>query len=533
MPLTQTAAKGSVGLVLEASNGLQTLLAPTAVTATITGITAPSGSTGMKIYYRIVGWTGSGTVQINGTGTPSGTETVNIAAPSAQQQQSGQIASFDYASVNAYTALTNITTTGITGGIITVYGIQAAKFNVPVLKFVSKPKVPKYSPNQYTGLMARDTRLIDTHKEASIDSFDSDFYADLSMYWVYMMIGSPNWSTLPASPLSIVASATITATMTIANQPTAPAMKLIIAASTFTGNPSLTITGTSYGVSVSETITITGNGTYYSANAYSAIASIGGSVNATTVAITGVFGWKGVVTSETSNRYTAAVEHYDGVGSWLHPFTYATDGEFSVTTGGITLTMKGMSQDKIAIGDRTTSPLSTSRVTSIGFPTNDLPGSGWQTSVWIDDITGTAGTTVNLDLNEEIKLNFKTAVEAHWTFNNTQLFTRAYPLKYECDVDVTYDVINLLQNEKFRQNQKQYLQVQTFGEVIGTTGGVQYSKGWTWVLPVRYDGEYGQEGDPGRGNVFAKPKLRTEYDAGIGGSYQLTIVTRQPPTYNL
>jgi len=100
-------------------------------------------------------------------------------------------------------------------------------------------------------------------------------------------------------------------------------------------------------------------------------------------------------------------------------------------------------------------------------------------------------------------------------------------------VETTYDVVNLLQNEQFRQNLKQYLVVQIIGEYIGTTGGVLYYKGWTWTLPVRYDGDYGQEGDPTKGNVFAKPKLRTEYDSGIAGSYQLVIITRQPPTYNL
>src|SRR5579885_789972 len=302
MPLTPTAAKGSVGLVLEANPGVQLLLASTAITPTIAGLTAPSGSTGMKLYIRVTGWTASGSLTINGVGSPSGTETVTVAAPTAQQLQSPQIASFDYASVNAYTALTNITTTGLTGGFITVYGIQAAKFNVPVTKFSSKRKVPTYSPNQYTGLMARDVKIIQTHNETSIDSFDSDFYPDLSLYWVYLIVGAPTWTTIPASPTSLLATTALTSSpISLTTNPTAPRMKLIITATGYTSTPvTLTITGTSYGLTnVTETVTINANGTYYSANAYDpATVSIATSTNASgvSIAVSGVFGWKGVVT---------------------------------------------------------------------------------------------------------------------------------------------------------------------------------------------------------------------------------------------
>jgi hypothetical protein len=70
------------------------------------------------------------------------------------------------------------------------------------------------------------------------------------------------------------------------------------------------------------------------------------------------------------------------------------------------------------------------------------------------------------------------------------------------------------------------------GQYVGTTGGTVYYKGWTWTLPVKYEDAYGQEGDPAKGNTFAKPKLRCEYDSGIGASYQLVIITQNPPTYN-
>ena len=531
MSLTPTSAKGIVGVMLEGTSGMQTLLSPTAIVPTITGISAPTGSTGMFFYIHITNWTASGSLTVTGTGTPNNSETVNVAAPTAQQSQSAQLTSFDYVTTNAYTAITNITTTGITNGTITVYGIQAPKFNIPVTSFKSARKVPIYSPNEHTGLMARDKKLISTHNETSISALDSDFYGDLSLYWVYLLLGTPTWTSLPASPTSIVAAATITASMTIASQPTAPGMKLIFTVTSMTGNPSITVTGTSYGLTVTETLSFAANGTYYSANVYSAISSLGGATNGTTVAVTGVFGWKGIV-NEEATRSTAALAHYDGSASWVHPFSMATDGEMTISTKAeAKLTLKGMAQDKLALGDRTTTPLQTNRLPAISTPLSDMPVAGWQTQVYLDPITGTAQATVFTDPEEEIKITLKTPSEAHYLFNNTQIFSRAYPIKPECMVDLSYDIINLIQNEQFRQNLKQYLVVALLGRYIGTTGGTTYYEGWTWTLPGRYDGEYAQEGDPGKGNVFAKPKFRTEYDAAIGASYQLTIITANPPTY--
>lgn len=534
MPLTPTSAKGVCGIMIEGTSGEVSLLPATAIIATITGFVAPTGSTGMRLHVIITNWTTSGTFTITGTGTPGNSEgPINVPAPTAQQLQSPQIANFEYVSVNSYTAITNITTTGLTSGVMVVKGVQGAKFNIPVTAFKSNHKIALYSPNEFSGFMARDKKLIQAHNEATLDTFDSDWYGDLSLYWPYMLMGTPGaWTTLPAAPLSVVASATIIASMTIANQPTPPGMKLIIAASTFTGNPSITITGTSYGVAMSETVTITGNGTFYSANVYSALTTIGGTTNGTTLVITGVFGWKGTFNSE-GTRQTAAVEHFDGSASWTHPFSAATDGDFEISTKGEgKLTIKGIAQDKLPLGDRTTNPLQVSRVASIGAPLADLPAAGWQTQVYIDAITGTAGTTVFTDPDETIKVVLKTPVEAHWTFNNQQEFTRAYAIKPECTAEVTYDILNLLQFEQMRQNLKQYLNVALIGEYLGTTGGSAVYKGWTWTLPVRYE-DYAQEGDPSKGNVFAKPKLRCEYDSGIGAAYQLVVVTRNPPTYTV
>jgi len=531
MPLPPTTSKATTAVMVEAATGEVTLLATVTAIATNVGITAPTGSTGMRLHVTFANWFASGTFVITGVGTPGNTETVNIPAPTLQQLQSPALANFEYVSVNTYTSITNITTTGgMTGAQLTVKGIQGAKYNAPTTAFKSNNPMGRYSANEFNGLSSRDKKLLATEVKGEISAFDADWYGDLDEYWVYANCGSPSWVTLPAAPLSVVASATITASMTIAGQPTAPGMKLIVVASTFAAGATLTVVGLSYGISTTEVITITGNGTFYSANTYSQITSIGGTTNATTVVITGVFGWKGTVTSEAT-RSSLAVEHFDGSASWVHPGFCATDSDFSVNPSGeAKLTMKGLCQDKLPIGDRTTNPLNVSRVAALGIPLADLPAAGWQTQVYIDPITSTAQTTPYTDPEGDIKIVLKTPSDAHWTYNNQQEWTRVYAGKPECTVDLNTDIVSLLQYEQERTNLKQYLVVALIGEPIGFTGGVFYTKSWTWTLPVRYE-TYGQEAEPSKANPYAKPKLRCEYDPVIGGAYQLVIVTRNPPNY--
>lgn len=535
MPITATAAKGTVNLMLEATSGEQLALATQAVQATITGIAAPVGSTGVRYHIKITNWTTSGSVTVTGTGTPGNTETYNIASPTAQQTQSAQMASNEYVTVNAYSTITNITTTGLANATITVWFIQAGKFQIPsVLKSQRKPKV--YSPNEHNTLIERDKKIVHLINETSIDELKQDVYGDLSLWWPYMMMGAPtSTATIPASPTSIVASTPVTAGSPATFSPTAPSapgMKLIIVVSSFTVPGTLTITGTVNGVaSTSEVINITANGTLYSTNVYSAISSMANASYSATVVITGVYGWSLTFLS-SANKYTAAIEWYDGVGSWTHPFSFFTEGDFDIKAlTEATITAKGMAQDKLPIGDRTTTPLSgTNRVASIGTDLSDEPLVGWQTVLYLDAITGTPLTTAWVDV-QELKVSLKAADEHHYTFTNTQNFNRAYAVKRECTVDTTLNFIDLLQWEQFRQNLKQYLSFQFLGQYIGTSGGTTYFKSWTWTLPIRSDGVFDISSDPSKGIVTAKASYRAEYDSGIGAAYKLVVVTQKPPTY--
>jgi hypothetical protein len=537
MPITATSAKGVVNLMLEASNGEQLLLASTAVIATITGITAPTGSTGMRFHVKISNFTTSGTFTITGTGTPASTETVTVAALTTQQAQSAQLANFEYVSVNAYTAITNITTTGLTNGTITVYGIQAGKFAVPsLLKSQRKPKI--YSPNEHNSFIERDKKVIQLVNETTIDEFKQDAYGDLSLWWPYMMLGAPtSTATIPATPTVLKASTVVaTSPQSLTTQPSAPGERLVFTVTSTAVAGTIGITGTERysNATATETITTTGAGTYYSSNVYSAIASNGITYTGMTAgssAIAGVFGWQLTFLS-SANKYTAAIEWYDGVGSWTHPFSFFTEGDFDAKVlTEIAVTAKGVAQDKLPIGDRTTTPLSgTNRITSIGQNLSDLPMVGWQTTVFVDAITGTPLTTAYNDL-QELKVMLKIPDEHHYTFTNSTNFNRAYAAKRQCTVDTTINFIDMLQWEQFRQNLKQYLAFQFLGGYLGTDGSTPYFKSWTWTLPIKSDGGFDVVSDPSKAIVTAKATWMTEYDSGIGGAYKLVVATSLPPTY--
>jgi hypothetical protein len=535
MTITATAAKGTVNLMLEANNGEQLALATQAVSATMTGIAAPVGSTGVRYHIKITNWTTSGSITVTGTGTPGNTETYNIAAPTLQQTQSAQLASNEYVTVNAYSTITNITSTGLSNATITVWYIQAGKFQVPsIMKSQRKPKV--YSPMEHNTLIERDKKILHLINESTIDELKQDIYGDLSLWWPYMIMGAPSsTASIPASPTSIVASTPVTAGSPATfspTQPTAPGMRLIIVVSSFTVAGTLTITGTSQGIAgTSEVISITANGTYYSSNVYSNIATLANATYSATVVITGAFGWQLTFLS-SGNKYTAAIEWYDGVGSWTHPFCLFTEGDFDIKAlTEATITAKGVTQDKLPIGDRTTTPLSgVNRVASIGTDLSDEPLVGWQTLVYLDAITGTPLTTSWNDV-QELKVSVKTADEHHYTFTNTQNFNRAYTVKREYTVDTTINFIDLVEWEQFRQNLKQYLSFQFLGQYIGTSGGTNYFKSWTWTIPVKSDGTFDVTSDPSKGIVTAKAQFRAEYDSGIGGVAKLVIVTSKPPTY--
>ncbi len=128
-----TSATGVVNIVIEPSGypGEQLLLAATPIVATITGFSAPIGSTGNRLHIKITGWDASGTFTVTGVGSPLNTETYTVAAPTTQQSQSPQLADFEIVTVNSYTSITNVTTTGITNGVMTIIMRMVNRICIP------------------------------------------------------------------------------------------------------------------------------------------------------------------------------------------------------------------------------------------------------------------------------------------------------------------------------------------------------------------------------------------------------------------
>lgn len=533
MPILATSAKGVINVMMEANPGEQLLLAETAITATITGITAPSGSTGMRFLIRVRNWTTSGSLTVTGTGTPGNTETFTVAAPPSQPQQNSQLSAYQVVTVNSYTAITNITTTGLTNGLITVWGIQSGKYQLPGT-MTSNRVVKVYSPNEHNSLIEQDKKVMHL-TAAPVFDIKQDAYGDLSLWWPYMAMGAPTTTaTIPASPTSLFAATSLSASQTLTTPPSAPGMKLIIAITAFSVAGTLTISGTVNGVAnTTETVSVVGNGTYYSSNVYqAATVTITNSGTTATMAVTGVFGWQYTFLT-SANLYSAAVEWYDGAGSWTHPFCIAEEADFDAKVQAeIALNLKGKCQDKLLIGDPTTTPLTgINRVASLGVNLSDEPMVGWQTLVYLDDITGTPMTTSQVNV-QELKISGKIPQEEHYTFTNSQTFNRAYAVKRSYMIDATLDFVDATMHEYFRQNLKKYLGIQFLGRYIGTST-TPYYKSWAWTLPFRSDGNFDVTSDPKKGQVTAKAKWIAEYDAGIGASAKLVVTSQVPPVYTV
>src|SRR5207244_666751 len=88
------------------------------------------------------------------------------------------------------------------------------------------------------------------------------------------------------------------------------------------------------------------------------------------------------------------------------------------------LTCKTTTQDKIILGNRATTPMTTSRLPSLGQP-YDLPLVSWPAVIYIDPLTGTAGSTQYNDLLS-IKLSIASGFKPTYVSKNQQVYDRIY-----------------------------------------------------------------------------------------------------------
>lgn len=543
MPIT--AAKGQINICLEplANQGMQNLLNNVAAAATMSATNQPvsTATQGVRLVVWVENVPTSGstpTISIAGLNPAGGSVTegpfnVALSNPAAQNSVVGK---FEYESVNIFESInaSGITTTNLagTGATITIWAVQAGKFMVPGTLKVKK-KIDKFSPNEHRNLLDKDTKRMQTLNKVTIEEFSQVLYPENSLWIAYMLTGSvPTVTTLPASPTSLHASVAV-GTISLTTQPTAPGMVLIFVITGSSATGSFTIAGTNqYGVAVNETVVTNGNGTnangtYYSANVYSAVNASGIVFTGDTsgsVTITGVFGWQ-YVFLPGDTVYSACFEMFTGVDSFSCPWTMISEADIEYGMDKeLKLTAKGIAQDRIVIGSRTGTFLNTNQITALGQPT-DMPMVGWPSLVYFDTSVASIGTNSFGDLLEG-KFTFKSPQTGGWTSTNSQNYNRVNRGKRETSFSGKIDLTNVLQLEQHRMNLLQYLTFKFQGQPIG--GG--NNKMWQWTFPARWD-DFDEDSEPTKERVEVSVMATAEYDSGLGGAYQLTIVDQQPPTY--
>ena len=541
-----SSALGSIGFAFEpiAAPGEQvdtppggasdvSILSYSAVAASFSATNQPTGSGGMRCHIYVYNNTATGTVtiagkDIAGNAISETTPTIPIAPVQPQSQETGR---FDYVTTNVYAQInaSGITTSGLTGGNLKVGGIYGAKFQLPgTLKVVSK--YGEYSPDEHRGLGDRHSHKVQTIKDVDVE-LDTAIYPDSGLWIPYTMLNSvtnPSTpTTSPGSPVTCLAATAVAASMSLTTQPTAPGMKLILVVAASTAVGTIGIAGKDvFGNNISETITagitalgaVNGNATYYSSNIYSLVNASGittTGLTSGTLAITAVFAWNRNFLPAIST-FTQTLEWFTGSESATVPFTDLSEYEFDFDVQKeFVLKCKGIAQDRLPIGNRSTTPLTISQVVALSQQV-DRPDASWACQVFIDPISGTPGTTsFGSMLNGKIKITQPT--EGVHSLQNKQVYTQVARGKWEIALDAKLIYDNILQLEQFRQDNKQYVQLNFYGRSVGSNSLQQV----TFIIPFKFQ-TFAVTSTPSMKFPEADIAGIGEYDPGIGASYKMT-----------
>jgi hypothetical protein len=535
--------RGTLALFVEptANQGRQLLLGETAV-GSLSITTQPNAILAgchMHLLIIISGAAATGTVTIVGKkndATTAVTETTpTIAAATVTKPQTQYCTSATYNTIDA----SGITVTGLTNATITIYGIYQGTKLVPCT-FETKEKFDYLDPKDQRGLMYGTTRLTQQVKHTTLDKFDIEsFYPDTDLWYGFAVWNNtPTVVTIPAVPTTKMAATAVTsAPFSLTTQPVGPGemLQLVVTATTTYGTIGITGVNTQ-GQTVTETVVAyAGAGTYYTTNIYSSVGATAVTITGLTggsLAINGIFGtqWTFKIGAATVNALTFGM--FSGTDSSVYPYGLVDSADLEMDASkDIKLTCKCTTQDMIPLGNRSTTPLSTSRLPTLGQPF-DMPVSGWQSFAYIDALSGTAFTTPYNDL-QTFKLTVPTAWKPTFTATGSQLYSRAYQDGSDIKVkfDALIDFTDLNQYEQWRQNVKQLIGVKFIDKqngYMGNIGGVLYHKSWQLTLPAKYDTF---ERDRSKEKVEAKVTGLCEYEPSLGYAAQLTIINQCPPNY--
>lgn len=570
-----TAILGRLGVALESltNPGEVPLLGLTAVSSLPTSLTtqpnAVSGQStysGMRLLIVVIGNTATGTISVAGKDFSQAQNAVSESTPTipVAGTAANPTGTYEYATTQVFSTVnaSGVTVSGLTGGSVKIYGIQAASKLEPAMVEVEE-KFPNHSPQEQRGLTSRDTAIQQLIKQVDIGKIEQVFMPDTCLWLPFVTTGSnPQVTTLPASPTVIKASTAVTSfpITSYTAQPNVNGpdslIQLVVTGSSAVGT--VTVRGTNrYGQTISEVVqcgvpgAANGNGTFYTNQAFSTLDTTTGmtatGLTSGSVAVNAIVGsqWMWIAadsgTGASSTLYTACFEWFDGTDAVAIPFAFLTETSLEGgTEKEMKWTGKGMAQDIVALGNRTTTPLVASSAsipisTSTGAFSNlwqpfDIGMPGWTASAFIDAISGTPATTAYNSVLEW-KITFKTPFKPSYPAVGWNRYQKIYRQQRETDIELTVAFDDLVQYETFRQGfVKQLVTLQFTSNVyMGTAPGAIF-KNWQYVFAAKI--VEAKRDASKMEKVEAKFKLKTEYTPSLGYEYKLTVQNQQPPVYN-
>jgi hypothetical protein len=273
-------------------------------------------------------------------------------------------------------------------------------------------------------------------------------------------------------------------------------------------------------------------GTWVSSNIFQSISAsgivygaFGGSA---TLTVGGVFGYQYSNAGPSDNLNSFALEQYDSTGSFVAP--YCLVDEWTVEGGAdkeAKITAKGPAQQVYPVGNPATT---TNQITAFAQPL-DKPLSGWRAIVTIDGLSGTVGTTQNVDVMDWKVMTKINWVAKHTSWGNppTRTWNRAYRKRRAVTCEFTLDMTSTtFQNEyqAWKQRKKRQVQITLRGPLLGVNAGTTYYEGFQFNLPVRWVETAERDLTTGKDAVEIKLKGVAEYEPALAYSHLVTWWTR-------
>ncbi len=586
--MSNAAILGRIGISLEGTTnpGETLVLASTAVSAlpaslttALSAITGASAYVGWRLLIVVSGNSATGTITVAGKDFSQALNAISEATPTiaiAGSASNPLTTGYEYLTSNIYSSVNSsgVTVSGLTGGSVKIYALASARSLQPCM-FDAEEKKAMFSPQEQRGLVSLHTNIQRLNKVVDIATFKEVLYPDTAAWWFGRAIigSSPAQVTVPSTPTVLKASHTPTGSVSLTTQPNTVALgeilKFVISGGT-TAVGTIAVAGTDAytGLAISETVqagapgAASGDGTYYTQQCFATVNSSGVTYTGLTggtplCAISGYYLLKETYTAASSassstagdTLNSVAVDWFDGTDFVSLPYSQITELMLEGSAEKeILLTGKGMAQDMLAIGNRTTTPLSATALAyapAIGAPGAfstsggsaaglwqplDYGGSGWQVQWYADALSGTAGTTA---LNTVLtwKITCKTPFKASYPSVLWDRFQKLYRQQREFTIDLTVDLQDMVQYENYRQNIPQLVQLYIQGPPTGAGGSF---RSWTFTFVVRTT-QFKRDASKME-KVEATLQMQAYYQlnafgAGVHGELQYVAATQLPANY--